>query len=321
MITSKQLTLLALVGGSLVLGACGDDDSPAPAAPAPQAFRLSFAAQADGKPVDCNTEIAGLGPDGSVRVGLSDLRFYVSNLELWDAAGAKVATTLDENAFQYRNGQDHVTLIDLTGNTDGTCAGTAVAFAEGTARTNAIIAGTTVTEKVKRITFDVGVPQAMMKNVIKGGTVEAAPSPSNEMYWSWATGYRHFVLNVAVTTPGGKGDGYLHVGSRDCGPEGGLALDERERCGFVNTPKVSLDVESFGKDVVAIDLRSIFADLDFKAPIYDPETFEVIGEGTGVECHSSPMQPDCPAIFSRFGVDIATGAAAATSNVLFTIRP
>lgn len=316
-----RLSLTSLVSASLLLCACGDDDPPAPVVATPQAFRLSFAAQADGKPVDCTSEIAGLGPDGGVRVGLSDLRFYVSNLKLWDASGAEVATTLDQNDFQYRNGTDHVSLIDLTGNTAGTCAGNAVAFAEGTARTNDAIAGTTLVEKVKRVTFDVGVPQSMMKNVIKSGTVEAAPSPLNEMYWSWATGYRHFVLNVAVTTPTGKGDGYLHVGSRDCGPEGGLALDDREACTFVNTPKVSLDVTTFGKDVIAIDLRAIFKDLDFKAPIYDPKTFEVIGEGAGVECHSSPQQPHCAAIFSRFGLDLATGVATPASDVLFSVRP
>lgn len=320
MIAFHRLSLVSLLSGLLFVGACGDDDS-APAAAAPQAFRLSFAAQADGKPVDCTTEITGLGPDGTARVGLSDLRFYVSNLKLWDASGAEVPATLDENELQYRKDADHVTLIDLTSNTAGTCAGNAVAFAEGTARTNDAITGSTVVEKVKRITFDIGVPQAMMKSVIKGGTVEAAPSPLNEMYWSWATGYRHFVLNVAVTTASGKGDGYLHVGSRDCGPEGGLALDDRAACTYLNTPKVSLDVASFGKDIIAIDLRALFKDLDFKAPIYDPATFEVLGEGAGIECHSSPMQPDCPAIFSRFGLDIATGVATPASDVVFSAQP
>lgn len=315
-----RLFAVSLLAPLLVV-ACGDDDPPAPAPATPQAFRLAFAAQADGKPVDCTTEITGLGPDGGARVGLSDLRFYVSNLKLWDGSGAEVAATLDQNDFQYRNGDDQVSLIDLTGNTAGTCVGSAVAFAEGTARTNDAIVGTTLVERVKRVTFDVGVPQRMMKNVIKSGTVEAAPSPLNEMYWSWATGYRHFVLNVAVTTATGKGDGYLHVGSRDCGPEGGLALDDREACTFVNTPKVSLDVSNFGKDVIAIDLRAIFKDLDFKAPIYDPKTFEVIGEGAGIECHSAPSQPHCSAIFSRFGLDLATGVATPSAGVLFSVQP
>ena len=74
------------------------------------------------------------------------------------------------------------------------------------------------------------------KSVIANNTPEGAPSPLGEMYWSWATGYRHFVFNFTVTAGSGDtGDGYLHVGSLDCGAEGTLALEDRDACGFVNT--------------------------------------------------------------------------------------
>lgn len=293
---------------------CGEPDA------TPRAFKLRFVATSGGQEVGCADRLTGLGPTGEHTAGLSDLRFYVSNLKFYDAAGAEIAATLDDNEFQLSNAVGQASMIDLTGNTEGTCAGSAIAFAEGTARTNDVISGTTLVDRVARVTFDVGVPQALMKDTIATTTAEAAPSPLNEMYWSWATGYRHFVLNLAVETAGGEaGGGYLHVGSLDCGAEGELALEKRDTCGFVNTPAVALDGFDLETSVVAVDLAAVLAGLDFVSPIYDPMTFEVIGEGPGVECHSSPMQDDCPRLFTSFGLDIATGKADPAANVVFKV--
>jgi hypothetical protein len=167
----------------------------------------------------------------------------------------------------------------------------------------------------------VGVPQALMKETIANNTPEGAPSPLNEMYWSWASGYRHFVANFTVENGQGEiGDGYLHIGSRDCGPADGKALEDRDTCSFVNTPAVILTEFDLQKDTVSVDIPKALSNVDFRAPIYDPMTFEVIGEGPGVECHSSPMQPDCGSIFSNFGVDMATGAAVPQMQKVFSKR-
>ncbi len=115
---------------------------------------------------------------------------YVSNVRFYNAEGEEVAVTLDENEFQYSGATGQASLIDLTKNSEGTCANSAIAFAEGTARVNDVITGTTLVDSVSRVSFDVGVPQALMKDMIATTTPEAAPSPLNEMYWSWATGYR-----------------------------------------------------------------------------------------------------------------------------------
>jgi uncharacterized repeat protein (TIGR04052 family) len=313
-IKSCVLGLLA----TLLLAGCGSD---AAEAPTPRAFELGFAATADGKHVGCNDGISGLGPSGADTVGVSDLRFYVSNLKLWDDKQQQVALTLDENDFQYASKAGQVSLVDLTSNTEGSCAGNAIAFAEGTKRTNTAITGKTVVEQVKSVSFDVGVPQAVMQDVIANHTAEGAPSPLAEMQWTWATGYRHFVLNFAVTDgDGATGDGYAHLGSRNCGPADGLALDDRERCEFINTPQVKLDHVDLDKNVVTLDIPKVLAGLDFISPVYDLDTFEVIGEGPGVECHSSPMQPDCPTLFEHFGLDIATGEAKASQDVVFGVE-
>jgi len=300
---------------ALFLVGCGSDDG---GAPTPRAFALSFAAVADGKHIGCEDRVEGLGSDGGNSVGVSDLRFYVSNLKLWNDAKLEIPVTLDENDFQYSSKAGQVSLVDLTGNSEGSCAGNAIAFAEGTKRTNEVITGTAVIEQVKSISFDVGVPQAVMQDVIATHTPEGAPSPLAEMQWTWATAYRHFVMNFTVSDARGTtGDGYAHVGSRDCGPADGLALEDRDRCDFVNTPQVSLEAFDLEKDVVTLDLRALLADLGFIAPIYDSETFEVIGEGPGVACHSSPEQPDCLKLFEHFGLDMAAGTAKASSNAVF----
>jgi hypothetical protein len=174
---------------------------------------------------------------------------------------------------------------------------------------------------VKSVSFDVGVPQAVMQEVIGTHTPEGAASPLAEMQWTWATGYRHFVMNFAVSGKDGKtGDGYAHLGSRDCGPADGLALEDRARCDFINTPQVKLNAFKLDTNVVTLDIRGMLAGLDFISPVYDVETFEVIGEGPGVECHSSPMQPDCPMLFQHFGLTIASGSANPSNNVVFGVE-
>jgi len=261
----------------------------------------------------------GFGPGATDKIGINDLRFYVSNLRFEDDAGNPVDFTLDENDFQLTTDDGAVALIDMTGNTAGSCAGTSVAYAEGTARTNFQIVGRTLVDKVATVSFDVGVPQAVMKRVIADDTPEGAPSPLNEMYWSWNSGYRHVVFNFSVNDGmASTGAGYLHIGSTDCAANGGdLALSDRDSCGFVNTPRVRLTDFDLTADSVAFDVREALTGLDFIAPIYDPMTFEVIGEGPGVECHSSPMQPDCLTIFSRFGLDMTSGAADAAADKVF----
>lgn len=293
---------------------CGDDEGPAP-------FELNFAAEAAGKPVACDSLITGLGPSGAHSVGVSDLRFYVSNLVLFGEDGQPLAATLDDNEFQYNSAAGSVSLIDLTSNTSGTCATSQSSAAEGTARTNARIVGRASGE-VHAISFDVGVPAAVMKDTIATNTAEGAPSPLAEMYWSWASGYRHLVMNFTVLAPGGQaGEGYLHIGSRDCGAEGKRALEDRDECGRAYTPKVSIPHLHTDSGSVVLDVATLLGGLDFVSPIYDPVTFDPIGEGPGVECHSFPEgQPDCSLIFGKLGLNETSGAAEAISNQVFSAR-
>ncbi|HRI50117.1 MAG TPA: metallo-mystery pair system four-Cys motif protein [Pseudomonadota bacterium] len=304
--------LMFLLFASLAGVGCGQTPSP---------FALQFAAALNGTAATCDQELTGLGPTKQHAVGVNDLRFYVSNLQFKNSAGEPVALTLDSNEFQLNLDSGSVALIDLMGNSSGSCAPTAVAAAEGTARTNSVVSGTTLVDEVAAISFDVGVPQAVMKSVIGVNTPEGAPSPMSEMYWSWASGYRHFVFNFAVRDAmNSTGDGYLHIGSRNCGPPAGRALSDRAACEFLNTPQFSAPQFNLKTNKVSVDIGALLAGLDFVAPIYDPKTQMVIGQGVGVQCHSSPSQPDCPAVFSGLGVDPGTGVAQAAGNRVFVVR-
>jgi uncharacterized repeat protein (TIGR04052 family) len=285
--------------------------------PTPEPFTLRFAATDGVNPVDCATPFTGDAGGTTYTIGLSDVRFYVSNLVFRDADGNEVAATFDEDAFQYTGSTGWVALVDLTGNATGSCDGGAISFSEGTERTHEAITGSTLVGEVASVSFDVGVPQALMQEVIGANTVEAAPSPLNEMYWSWASGYRHFVFNMTVSDGVDDGEGYLHIGSTDCAAEGQLALEDRDACGFLNTPSVAVDNFDLASGVVSVNLAAALSGLDLQAPVYDPKTWEVIGEQPGVECHSSPDQTDCPTIFESFGVNIASGVASDADNRVF----
>jgi uncharacterized repeat protein (TIGR04052 family) len=295
--------------------ACGDDEAGS------TPFELKFAAQAAGKAVTCDAMVSGLGPAGAHSIGVSDLRFYVSNLVLFGDDGAPLQVELDDNEFQYNSAAGSVSLIDLTSNAAGTCSNAAIAFAEGTSRINERIVGKTSGE-VHAVSFDVGVPAAVMKETIATTSPEGAPSPLAEMYWSWASGYRHLVMNFTVQGPGNQtGEGYLHIGSRDCGAEGKRALEDRDECGRAYISKVTLPHFHAESSTVVLDVAQLVSGLDFTSPIYDPVTFEPIGEGPGVECHSVPEgQPDCPVIFGKLGLDQASGAADALSNRVFSAK-
>jgi uncharacterized repeat protein (TIGR04052 family) len=292
-------------------------DDTDPAEPTATAFSLDFVATLNGAEVGCGDTLTGLGPTGIHTVGINDLRFYVSNLVFRDEADEIVPITLDENDFQYSGDAGWVALIDLTTNAGGDCEPGAISFSEGTARTHTGVTGTTLVERVRSVSFDVGIPQGLMKEVIATNTVEGAPSPLAEMYWSWASGYRHFVVNLTTSDGTTDGEGYLHIGSTGCAGDGELALETKASCDRVNTPQVALASFDLATQQVAVDMGAVFEGMDFVAPVYDPVTYEVIGESVGVECHASPMQPDCAAMFSNFGLDLTSGAADPASNTIF----
>ncbi|MBU2894766.1 metallo-mystery pair system four-Cys motif protein [Colwellia sp. D2M02] len=300
---------LSLISAALLAG-CGSDSSSDitdsnlnKSAP----FTLSFAAKSAGELVTCDSNHNQFGTEALHSVSVSDLRFYVSNIKFYNQNNEEVAAELNENDFQRHSEQGFVGLIDLTSNVSGACTDEALG---GTERVNNGISGTLLDENVTRVSFDVGVPQAVMKEVIATNTQEDAPTPLNEMYWSWASGYRHFVMNFTISNSLDEaGKGLIHLGSRNCGGDGLLALEEKDTCGAVNTPTVTISDFNPTQNTIVIDLDALLQNVKFSAT--GDETTPT------VSCHSSPMQSDCAAIFENFGLSLVDGSADADTNLVF----
>lgn len=290
-----------LFASTLLLSGCGGDSSTSSGG---VDFSLNFKAIHNGVEVDCDNLLTGFGPESSDSIGVEDLRFYISNIQFYNDAGESLDITFDSNDFQYNSAEGFVALIDLTSNDSGYCEN-----AGGTARTNTVITGRVSNANIADVSFDVGLPQAIMKDVIATTTEESVRSPLNEMHWSWVTGYRHFLFNFSVmNTVGTTGNGLLHIGSRDCGDVGQLALEEKDECDFINTPTVVL--EDFDPDVnsVTVDLAEILNNVDFEVSMQEQTS-------PGVACHSMPTQADCDEIFTNFGLSIETGLASENNAV------
>lgn len=307
------LCVVSLAAASLVLVGCGDDDDPAEPEVL-EAFALTFGAVFEDELVGCGDQLEGFGPSQTASIELSDLRFYVSNLRFFDEGGAEVPIELDVNEFQLTNEHGTVALIDLTGTGSGACAGNGLTYPEGTARTNESITGRTHPEKVHRVSFDVGVPQSLMKHTIANNTAEDAPSPMREMHWSWAYAYRNFVMNFTILDDGVAGEGYVHIGSTDCGGDGARALTDRDACGKPNAATVALTPFHLADDArVAVDISSVLEGVDFRVLQSDTSSVMV----PGVASHSSPGQPHTAPIFENFGIDLDTGSSASGGNLVF----
>lgn len=290
-------------------------------------FSLNFAAQNGDQPVTCDSILSGFGSEGHYSVSVSDLRFYVSNIQLFNLDGELISATYTDNDFQLNHEAGFVGLIDLTSNSDGACQDDAIAYSEGTARTNNVISGEMIDTGLTKITFDIGVPQAVMKSVISATSAEDAPSPLNEMYWSWASGYRHFVMNFAIENMAGTtGEGYIHIGSRGCGDDAILALENKDSCDLVNTPKVELNNIDINNQTVTLDLSKVLQNLAFKAEMSgghgNHSSNEMIMNAPSVTCHSASVeaQPDCGPIFANFGLNTEDGSAASAANETVVLK-
>lgn len=294
-------TLVSLATVFMLTGCDSSSDNEA----SMEAFQLNFSAMSGTEEVTCDTTSAGFGTNDEYSIGLKDLRFYVSNVTFYDEYGVAIESTFDDSEFQLNHEQGFVGLIDLTSNTSGSCLD-----AGGTERTNTMLTGMMLDTGVSKVTFDIGVPQAVMKDVINTSSAEDAPSPLNEMYWNWASGYRHFAMNFTIeNTSALTGGGALHVGSKGCGSTDGiLALEDKDTCDLVNTPQVELTDFDPSINTVIINLDALLTDVAFSTTTDGEETL-------AVNCHSNnPGQADCTPIFNNFGLDTEDGTATSSDN-------
>ena len=307
---SKFCSLLMIALGLVACGGGGGSNSEDTSTE----ISLNFKPIAGGMDVSCDTEVSGLGPSATYSAGFGDIRFFISNIRLYDNDGDEVEFTMDDNDFQLNHEDGSVALIDFSDTSEGFCE--LQGLDEGTPATNSVITGIAA-DAVSAVSFDVGVPQLLMKSVIGAGSFEDAPAPLNQLVWSWVGGYRHFIVNFSLMNAENTEmlpNGAFHIGSRSCGGNGGTgvnALEAQDECDFINTPHVDFDNFDPSSDEIAVDMVAFLANFS--------DENATAGMAFGLQCHSAPTQGTCVSLFPNFGIDMATGLAEAESNSVFTV--
>lgn len=278
---------ISLLSATVLVAACngggGGDSGPLDVA-------LEFAAKSGNSPVSCGAAIAALGT-GALQSQLKDLRFYVSNVNLIDRSGKSTPVTLKANDWQDPAG---VTLIDLE-NGAGACAG-------GTAATNNAVVGTIPSGDYTGLSLTIGVPSALNHSDFAAAK---KPLDIQAMAWSWQSGRKFIKIEVdplgGVTTPGTppapdvvSSTWNMHLGSTGC--TGNPATGEVVNCSAPN--RVNLTFASFntGTQRLVVDLQKLFLGANLSQNL-----------GGALGCMSGKTDPECPAVFTPLGLDIATG--------------
>lgn len=267
---------------ALLAGCGGDDDGSAE-----RRAVVEFHAQVNGRDFTCGATYSnvGLGQPGTYQV--NDWRFYVHDVELVKADGSRRALDLDQDGvWQYRK----VALLDLRRN----CGG-------GALPTNAVAAGTVLSDNYTGICFKVGVPYEL--NHVNDAT---APSPLNSsgMLWNWRGG-RKFIRIDGTGAPGDVDQAtafHIHLGSTQC-PGSDPNAPPTATCGYPNIPEICLDNFDADRDHIVMDIGTALeaSNVAFNTP------------DTASGCMSANSDPECIAIMPRLNLDFTyvAGAGAA----------
>ena len=236
--------------------------------------KIPFVATWGDEPIQCNDS----------GVALSDLRFYVSAIELVDADGKSQAIKL-HNDIPWQ--QSDLALIDLE-NGVGSCM-------DGTSDLFYYVVGNVPPGDYHGLGFVVGVPfDRNHSNPLSA----AAPLDDPAMHWHWRSGYKF--MRAGIKT--GNDGFWIHVGSAGC--EG--TARNVSGCRFANRATVELQDFRPNRDTVVIDLKIFFEGIN-------------LADGEPADCSSGPAESACVAPFGALGIDFDTGYAAGPQRV-FTVR-
>lgn len=269
--------------------------------PATQKVAIDFTAVAGKTPVSCAKPIAGLGTT-SRTAKLTDLRFYVSGVQLLRKGGGAVDVELPSGSkWSYTKGKAAVTLIDLENGT-GSCA------AEGTKAMNASVRGTVPEGTYTGVRYSVSVPESLNHTDV---TVTPAPLNLTAMAWSWQFGRKFAKIEVSEA-PGGPAWAvktfYVHLGSTDC--KGDPAAGQTAKCSLPNRDEVTLAKFNPAKQRIAIDLKKLLGGVDVAGGAGMGSMAGIsMEEGMGMEmsgCMSATTSPDCKPIFKALGLKLGT---------------
>lgn len=221
---------------------------------------------------------SGVVATGSIK----DLRFYVSNVALIDAAGNYSPLIMDINSNQDKN----VALMDFE---DGTNA-----CSTGTAATYTAISGKVAPGSYVGLAFDIGVP-AQLNHTAVAGAATPPPLQNSSMNWSWQGGRKFTKIEFTGNAASGAATTMVHLGSTGCkaNPANGQSFNG---CASPNRLHVVFPTGFYAAtSKVALDLGALFSGLDLTA------------SRTWMSGKSGMMAMDATYYFNKLQIDKVTG--------------
>ena len=249
---------------------------------------------------------------------MNDIRFYISNVLLWDANGNAVPLVMTDDANQSKN----VALMDFGHNTAILPACTS----SGTYKTS--ITGNAVPGTYTGISFTLGVPVRSADLITKlnhSNFADAVNTPAplqvSALNWSWQSGRKFTRIEFAPTTAAKKFSAgvvgsvtnlTMHLGSVGCGGDPTTGADTA----CTNPNKLAVKFDSFNASTqqIALDLAELYKNADL--------TYE---GGGAAGCMSGTTDPECAPLFKAWGIGL-TGASAgqtltgAQAQTVFSVK-
>ncbi len=285
-----------------------------------QKVELKFDAVVGNKTFACGQSYEHMGVTGS-RITPSDLRFYISQVELLDEAARATPVQLDQDdLWQIEN----LALLDFEDGT-GPCH-------NGNPGLHTMITGTVPKGNYRGVRFTLGVPFDL-----NHGDPTIAPSPLNlsAMFWAWQSGYKFVKIDMATSglpqddmppdgsmkdrvaqmdriakagregntstpqsRPQRRAAGFsVHLGSTACASSS--LTSPATECRNPNRVTITFDRFDLGMNVVVADIGALLseANLDVNAPDSAPG------------CMSGVDDADCPAVMKAFGLPFGSQVA------------
>lgn len=263
-------------------------------AQAQQKVSIGFGITVGGKQVGCGAGLEGLGADRR-NAELNEAKLYVHNVALVGGDGKRTPVKLDDSEWQHAG----VALLDFKDARGGRVPCSSSAPAKNTRVLGQVPAGA-----YTGLEFSVGVPVDAevggKKIQLNHSNFETAPAPFDvvSMNWSWQAGRKFIAIEVNPAGGFKRPDGssgrtwMVHLGSTAC--SGNPATGEIVECKQPNRFTVAFDRFDVAKDIVEIDLTTLFKDSDLTQD-----------RGGAVGCMSGGKDPECPAIFAALGLNLA----------------
>jgi uncharacterized repeat protein (TIGR04052 family) len=239
------------------------------------AVRIPFSASWNGSPVDCR----------SSNPALTDLRFYVNNVQLVDGDG-RAGDMRYATEFRWQN--DAVAIIDLE-NGKGACR-------NGNGQVFDTLIGAIPMGDYRGLRFTVGVPFRLNHTDPRRAI---PPLDDPDMHGNWRSGYLFLRAGIRNVSDSFR----IQVGSAGCeGTDGHISA-----CRYPNRIEVYLADFVPGEHGVEIDLGALTAGTD-------------LDDGDPNDCSEWPPEAACDAPFAALGIDLNSGEPTGTQRVFFARR-